>query len=73
MRAYLRSLDYDVEEADEFQQLLAEPFLRRVLRPLGSRFLGSIAMVRAPAPTSAAGASSADCRHIGEGKSATLD
>ena len=31
------------EEADEFQQLLAEPFLSRVLRPLGSRALGSIA------------------------------
>jgi tight adherence protein C len=41
--AYLRSLDYDVEETDEFQQLLAEPFLRRVLRPLGSRALGSVA------------------------------
>jgi tight adherence protein C len=41
--AYLRSLDVDVDETDEFQQLLAEPFLRRVLRPLGSRALGSIA------------------------------
>jgi tight adherence protein C len=41
--AYLRSLDYDQEETDEFQQLLQEPFLRRVLRPLGSRALGSIA------------------------------
>ena len=32
--AYLRSLDYDVEEPDEFQQLLSEPFvrLRRELR-----------------------------------------
>jgi tight adherence protein C len=43
--AYLRSLDYDVDEADDFQQLLAEPFLSRVLRPLGSRALGSIAML----------------------------
>ncbi len=41
--AYLRSLDYDYEDTDEFQQLLAEPFLSRVLRPLGSRALGSIA------------------------------
>jgi tight adherence protein C len=41
--AYLRSLDYDIDEADDFQQLLAEPFLSRVLRPLGSRALGSIA------------------------------
>ncbi|MEY2450311.1 MAG: tight adherence protein [Acidimicrobiaceae bacterium] len=41
--AYLRSLDYDVDDADDFQQLLAEPFLSRVLRPLGSRALGSIA------------------------------
>jgi tight adherence protein C len=43
--AYLRSLDYDFEEVDEFQQLLAEPFLRRVLRPLGSKALGSIAQL----------------------------
>lgn len=41
--AYLRSLDLELDEADDFQQLLAEPFLRRVLRPLGSRALGSIA------------------------------
>ncbi|MEY2462440.1 MAG: tight adherence protein [Acidimicrobiaceae bacterium] len=40
--AYLRSLD-DIEEADEFQQILAEPFLSRVLRPFGSRALGGIA------------------------------
>ena len=39
---YLRSLD-DLEEADEFQQILAEPFLTRVLRPFGSRALGGIA------------------------------
>ena len=41
--AYLRSLDGDFDDPDEFQQLLAEPFLSRVMRPLGSRFLGSIA------------------------------
>jgi len=41
--AYLRSLEGDYDETDEFQQLLAEPFLHRVLRPLGSRALGSIA------------------------------
>jgi tight adherence protein C len=40
---YLRSLDYDIDEADEFQQLLAEPFLTRVLRPLGSRMVGGVA------------------------------
>jgi len=43
--AYLRSLDFDEQEADEFQQLLQEPFLRRVLRPLSSRALGSIALL----------------------------
>jgi tight adherence protein C len=41
--AYLRSLDDEYVETDEFQQLLAEPFLSRVLRPLGSRALSSIA------------------------------
>ena len=41
--AYLRSLDYEIDETDEFQQLLAEPFLGRVLRPLGGRALSSIA------------------------------
>ena len=40
--AYLHSLD-DLEEIDEFQQILAEPFLTRVLRPFGSRALGGIA------------------------------
>jgi tight adherence protein C len=40
--AYLRSLDYEIDEADEFQQLLAEPFLGRVLRPLGGKALGTI-------------------------------
>src|SRR4051794_38481356 len=41
--AYLRSLDEDYDETDEFQALLQEPFLHRVLRPLGSKALGSIA------------------------------
>jgi tight adherence protein C len=40
---YLRSLELANESTDEFQTLLAEPFLTRVLRPLGSRMLGSIA------------------------------
>ena len=43
--AYLRSLDLEPDEADEFQQLLAEPFLGRVLRPLGSKALGTIASI----------------------------
>lgn len=34
--AYLRSLD-DVDESDEFAQLLAEPFATRVLRPIAGR------------------------------------
>ncbi len=42
---YLRSLEAAPEEADEFTQLLAEPFLGRVLRPLGSKALGTIASV----------------------------
>jgi tight adherence protein C len=32
--AYLRSLDHDDLEADEYAQLLAQPFLSRVVRPL---------------------------------------
>src|SRR6187397_413494 len=40
---YLRSLEYDVEETDEFQHILAAPFLTRVMRPLGSRLLGAVA------------------------------
>lgn len=31
---YLRSLDVDEEEADEFQRLLAQPFLSRVIAPV---------------------------------------
>jgi tight adherence protein C len=42
---YLRSLDMTPDEADEFQLLLSEPFLTRVLRPLGSQFLGTVAGV----------------------------
>jgi len=41
--AYLRSLDLELDETDEYQHMLSEPFLTRVLRPLGSRALGSIA------------------------------
>jgi tight adherence protein C len=41
--AYLRSLDDDFGEVDEYEQMLQEPFLTRVLRPLGSRALGGIA------------------------------
>ena len=43
--AYLRSLDWSTEEADEFQQLLAEPFITRVLRPLASRVMGTASEV----------------------------
>ncbi len=42
--AYLRSLDEDpVATTDEFALILGEPFLQRVLRPLGSRTLGGLA------------------------------
>ena len=30
----LRSLDLDEEETDEFQRILAQPFLSRVVRPI---------------------------------------
>jgi len=40
--AYLRSLDEELGH-DQFQQLLSESFLRRVLKPLGAKALGSIA------------------------------
>ncbi len=36
---YLRSLDLDDEETDEFERLLAQPFLSRVVRPIA----GSVA------------------------------
>ncbi len=42
---YLRSLDVDLEEANEFEQLLAEPFVTRVLRPITARFLGTLSGV----------------------------
>ena len=41
---YLRSLD-DYEEIDQFQQLLSEPFIGRVLRPIASRTLGAMSSV----------------------------
>jgi tight adherence protein C len=37
--AYLRSLDREVDEADEFQLLLAQPFLSRVVRPVAGSIL----------------------------------
>jgi len=43
--AYLRSLDLDDEVPDEFQRLLAQPFLSRVVRPIAGsilRVLGSV-------------------------------
>lgn len=40
---YLRSLDTTEIEGDDYDRLLAEPFLRRVLRPLGTGALGRIA------------------------------
>jgi tight adherence protein C len=36
---YLRSLDQDLEDADEFQLLLAQPFLSRVVRPIAGGIL----------------------------------
>ncbi len=39
---YLRSLD-DEEPGDVYEQALAEPFLGRIVRPLGARSLGRIA------------------------------
>ena len=42
---YLRSLEWTDEEADEFQLLLAEPFITRVLRPIASRMVGGAAAV----------------------------
>lgn len=40
---YLRSLDEQEPEGDEFELLLQEPFIRRVLRPLASRTQGFLA------------------------------
>ena len=46
---YLSSLDGDVAiETDEFKRKLAEPFLRRVVKPLGTGILGRISSL-APA------------------------
>jgi tight adherence protein C len=39
---YLRSLQVVDDERDEFALLLKEPFLTRVLRPLGARALGGV-------------------------------
>jgi tight adherence protein C len=41
--AYLGTLDDEVEETDAYQQRLAQPFLRRVLAPLGGGALKGIA------------------------------
>jgi tight adherence protein C len=40
---YLRSLELEPDEADEFTALLAEPFVARVLRPIGSGVAGVLA------------------------------
>lgn len=40
---YLRSLDTEEEQGDIYEQTLAEPFLGRVMRPLGTRSLDRIA------------------------------
>ena len=40
---YLRSLDLGLEEADEFQQLLSEPFVSRILRPIGAQLFDTVA------------------------------
>lgn len=40
---YLRSLDLELDEADEFTQLLKEPFLTRVVRPLGEGLASGLA------------------------------
>ena len=39
---YLRSLEYDAEETDEFQLLLSQPFLSRVVRPIAGGILGPL-------------------------------
>lgn len=40
---YLKSLDDEELEGDDYERLLAEPFLRRVMRPLGTGTLDRIA------------------------------
>ena len=42
---YLRSLDLDDEEPDEFQRLLAQPFLSRVVRPIAGGVLSLLGSV----------------------------
>ncbi len=42
---YLRSLDWEQGNADEFEQLLEEPFITRALRPIASRLLGTVSGV----------------------------
>jgi tight adherence protein C len=42
---YLRSLDLDDEVPDEFQRLLAQPFLSRVVRPIASSVLSLLSSV----------------------------
>lgn len=38
---YLRSLEWGEDQVDEFEQLLSEPFITRVLRPVAGRLTGS--------------------------------
>ena len=38
---YLQSLEYGEADVDEFQQLLQDPFLHRVLRPMTSALIGT--------------------------------
>jgi tight adherence protein C len=42
---YLRSLDVEDEEPDEFQRLLAQPFLSRVVRPIAGGLLAMLGSV----------------------------
>jgi tight adherence protein C len=39
---YLRSLDLDEEEVDEFERILAQPFLSRVVRPIAGSILSML-------------------------------
>lgn len=43
--SYLRSLDHTVDETDEFQLLLAQPFLSRVVRPIAGGVLSVLGSV----------------------------
>ena len=42
---YLRSLDYDEEEPDQFKVLLSQPFLSRVVRPMTASLLALVGNV----------------------------